>query len=564
MIRLRHMVAITTIAMTMTAFQTAYAESSIIEFPATLKPVSSVRAEAAQSLRSYSRETPKKAPARVSIPGVISELPEGAEYFDYNRDGVGFYYLYGSVSSEYLVARQSEIYICGSDVYLKNPVIELPTDTYIKGTLTEEGMTFELPQPITAYEWDGIWYYTYASMLDLGENPETGNLSYFKPGNDEENRLVLYRDSENPDKFAMDKDYGNLRILGTIDDYDYWSGYGEYDVIYTPFNTPLVTPPADLKTENYIVAWKTASARMVEIGIDGTECYVKGLSRYAPEGWIKGEYLDEKIVLKSGQYVGINYDWDLRSRLFFKGAHIGPVWSEYYGDYIDLPIADEEVVLSYDSATRTYSTEGVIGFTTGDAPDAVFYEYYIAPSYRFQPADISLIPAKPIFKDYYPLSSMDGQCLHFIIPDLNVDGYLLPHDDLYYRIWVNGEPYVWEQTEYPTIPEPTMEWMPVDMDDFWDFMTHEDYISIVVYVEGMETFGVQSSFYDGGQRYESEVMTFRVDDPTSIEDLDGASIKAVKYYDMSGREVASPESGIYIKKIIFEDNTVKTFKTAVR
>lgn len=569
MIKIRLMTVIAACATFLTALPDNTG-NEIVEFSPNLKP------ENTQRRIEKTQDEPHMAPAlhpslrknasREAIPGIITELPADAEYFDYNRDGIAFYYNYGTVYSEYLVARQSEIYICGSDVYLKNPVIDYPTDTYIKGKIDEEGMTFDLPQAISAYEWDGQYYYTYASMLELTDNPETGNLTYGTLEDGEMNRLVFYRDTENTNKFIMDNQYDEGRILGTIDNYMYWTGFGEYNVVYTAFDTPLITPPDDMETDHYIIAWKTASARMVTIGISGSDCYIQGLSYYAPEGWIKGSYKDGNIILKSDQYVGINYDWDMRSRLFFKAAKLEPVWVEWAQEYYDLPVATEEMVLTYDATTRTYSSEDVIGFTTGNAPDAQFYEYYAAPTLRFQPDDISLVPAKPIYKDYYPLESIqDAQCIHFIIPDLNVDGYLLPHDNLYYRVLVNGEPYIWERTEYPTIPEETMEWMPVDHDDWWDFMTHDDYISIVVYVAGMSTLGVQSCFYDGENRYESEVMSFNTDDPMSVESIENhGDIRDIKYYDMSGLEVTQPSKGLYIKKIVFEDATVKTSKIAVR
>ncbi|MBD5355617.1 MAG: hypothetical protein HDR88_01220 [Bacteroides sp.] len=569
MIKLRPMIVIAAYATFLTGFP-AITGNEIMEFSPSLKPEGSRRHienfKDSQNPYSNGKSTLKKNTSREAIPGIITDLPKEAVYFDYDRDGIGFYYNYGSVYSEYLVARQSEIYVCGSDVYLKNPIIDYPTDTYIKGEINEKGMIFNLPQPISAYEWNGDYYYTYASMLELTENPETGNLTYVAPDENTLNQLVFYRDEENENKFVMENEDGEDRILGTIDDYMSWTGYGEYNVVYTPFNTPLITPPADIEIEHYIIAWKTASARMVNIGISGSDCYIQGLSTYAPEGWIKGSYSDGKITLKSNQYVGINYDWDMRSRLFFKAAHLEAVWNEWYQDYYDMPVADEEMVLTYDPETRSYSSDSIIGFTTGDAANAQFYEYYANPVLRFQPDDISLVPAKPIFKEYYPLESIqDAQCIHFIIPDLNVDGYLLPHDNLYYRVLVNGEPYVWERTEYPTIPEETMEWMPVDQDDWWDFMTHDDYISIVVYVAGMSTLGVQSCFYDGENRYESEVMSFGVDDPLYVEEIKNhGEIKYVKYFDLSGYEIAQPSKGIYIKKAVFDDGTEKTSKIAVR
>lgn len=540
------------------------------EFSRNLRPTDrrELKEDKLESLRPTKEEVPssmlkKSARMEAAAPGIITELPEDAVYYDYDRDGVGYYYLYGSVNSEYLVARQSEIYIAGNDVYLKNPVIDLPTDTYIKGTIDEEGMTFQLPQPIDAYEWDGVWYYTYASMMNLA-NSESGNLTYVVPENQEENVLTFKRDKDLEGKFTMMDTDDGYRILGTSNDYDYWTGYGEYDIVYTLFDTPLVTPPAGIELKQYILPWKTASARMIHIGFDGNDCYIQGLSQFAPEGWVKGQIQDGKIVLPSGQYVGINYDWDLRSRLFFHAAEMKETWVEWAQDYYLMPDGIDDMTFNFDKTLDSYISSQTVGFTTGNAPGASFYEYFSEPTLRFQPEEISLVPATPIFKDYYPLSSSEGQCLHFIIPDLDIDGYLLNHNNLYYRVWVNGEPYVWERSEYPTIPEETMEWMHVDMDDWWDFMTHTDYISIVVYVLGMDTFGVQSCYFDGVERYESDVMTFAVDDPLSVEMVENhGEIKNVRYLDLSGKPASHPSHGLFIRMTEYSDGSVTATKVSI-
>lgn len=40
----------------------------------------------------------------------------------------------------------------------------------------------------------------------------------------------------------------------------------------------------------------------------------------------------------------------------------------------------------------------------------------------------------------------------------------------------------------------------------------------------------------------------------------GSKIKAVKYYDLSGRTVAEPSKGIFIKAVTYDDGTTKTTK----
>lgn len=567
MVRLRLILTMAAAA-TMTAAYCAKDDRIPVEFPRDMKPTShrEVRDVSLEEARASEAAIPavmkKSLKKEAAAPGIITELPADAKYLDYDRDGVGYYYMYGTVYSEFLVARQSEIYISGNDVYLKNPVIDLPTDTYIKGTVTEAGMTFQLPQPITAYEWDGTWYYTYASVMNLIDT-ETGGLSYVQPEDEADNVLVFKAVEGEEGKYVMDGMTDGKRILGTSDDYGYWTGYGEYAIVYTPFDTPLVTPPAGIELSQYIMPYKIGSARMMHFGFDGNDCYIQGLSAFAPEGWVKGTVQDGRITIPSGQYVGINYDWDMRSRLYFHAAEMGEEWVDWAQAYYPAPYGVDEMTFGYNAESQTYHSPLTVGFTTGNAPDAKFYEYFSEPTLRYQPEVISLVPATPIFKDYYPMQSSEGQCLHFTIPDLNVDGYLLDNTNLYYRVWINGEPYVWERSEYPTIYEETMEWMPVAFDDWWDFMTHEvdNYISIVVYVLGMDTFGVQSSYLDGTDRYESGIMTFSVDNPTEAEmTLRHGDVRGIRFTDLTGKPVADPANGIFVKTVVFEDGSVITSK----
>jgi hypothetical protein len=97
--------------------------------------------------------------------------------------------------------------------------------------------------------------------------------------------------------------------------------------------------------------------------------------------------------------------------------------------------------------------------------------------------------------------------------------------------------------------------------------------SLSVYSEGFETIGVQTIYRpEEGKEIRSNLIEYVVETGDILvngESTAGvsniAADKAVKsevYYDLTGRRVVNPENGLYIKKVTYEDNTVKVSKIA--
>lgn len=81
----------------------------------------------------------------------------------------------------------------------------------------------------------------------------------------------------------------------------------------------VVTPPSDLQVENYRLmgyifdgnGWEQVS-RLIKLGIDGSDVYLKGFSVYLPEAWIKGTISsDGSTVTFPMQYYGNYSGYDL-------------------------------------------------------------------------------------------------------------------------------------------------------------------------------------------------------------------------------------------------------------
>ena len=81
---------------------------------------------------------------------------------------------------------------------------------------------------------------------------------------------------------------------------------------------------------------------------------------------------------------------------------------------------------------------------------------------------------------------------------------------------------------------------------------------------GFDTIGVQSVYKYNGTETRSEIVTIdRI--PMAVDAVDAdRNITNVKYYDLTGREVAEPASGIFLKRVTFDDGSVTTSKKVIR
>lgn len=63
----------------------------------------------------------------------------------------------------------------------------------------------------------------------------------------------------------------------------------------------------------------------------------------------------------------------------------------------------------------------------------------------------------------------------------------------------------------------------------------------------------------------SVTVNYIYQDPTGINtNVAEQKLNSVSYYDLSGRKVSHPESGVYVKKMTYADGTVKSQKVAVK
>lgn len=508
----------------------------------------------------------KKAPSKINTPEDVITSVEGTRQ-DMTLIGSGYDVFWGYVMEyEDQQSASHVVYGDNDEVYIYNILPTTPTESYIKGIKTGDKIVVDLPQTVF---WDDEYMDGYnVNICEYYEIEEDGEV-YFDYAPLEGESLV-FSVAEDGSMKAEDLDIEH-RLLGfTYCTDDYWAGYGVWDLSLEPFNDTLVTAPSDIEVSkdfwNYVCSslgygWNVSFAQ------GGEEVYFQGLSEVIPEAWVKAtvdyDNTEAHVYIDQNQYVGIYYGY----YVYTKCAKILVDEEEGY-EYYELMPDDYrfELVWDYEEETMV-PKDPTVSLLFNIAKDEV---YYIDELYEFV---LSIndgyegTPARPYNLDYYDYMQDYGfSVFEFYLPALSTEGELLQASDLGFVVYIDGEEWTFDADEY-MLDEPMVE-IP------WEFDNEETILkffgscrhAVYLFVEGITTLGVQSVYRYDGEETRSEIVTLDIEgDPSGVAAVGaGKKVADVKYYDLSGRQVADPGEGIFVKRVTFEDGTVATFKKAIK
>lgn len=500
-----------------------------------------------------------KAPAKVNSSADVITEAEGKKQ-DVKITGSGIT-IFGSwlmlyENTEYA---SNVVYGDNDEVYIYNIIPDAITDTYVKGVKKDDKVVVELPQTVVFY--DDYGYGLNVNICVAGEEGSE-NLDYVAA----DDATLIFSVKEDGSMVAEGLSQDRILTLTWTDD-DSWYYYSTWDLTIEPFNATPVVAPADIEvSENfwsYIgesigYGWNVSWLQ----GYD--EVYFKGLSPNMPDALVKAtvEYDDSEAILSiaQNQYIGKYYDYYF---VFTKCAQI-VVDEEGYEDYAFMP--DDyvyQLVWDYEEMTLKPKDPNVVLLlntsTTSVSPLETLEDFVMQhqESYEGTPQN----PRDLMFLDY-----MDdyGECdFYFDVPALSTDGDLLLTENLSYVIYVDDEEWEFDADDY-YLDESMVE-IP------WSFQSDFilQYVGIthvaLFFAEGISTIGVQSIYRYDGEETRSEIVTIDVDDPVAVDAVNaGKKVASVKCYDVAGREVANDATGVVIKRVVYEDGTVGSFKKIVR
>lgn len=481
-------------------------------------------------------------------------LPEGLVTEDYALDVRGYVANQEDWEDE-KIYQTVQVGFDGTDVYIQGLSYWMP-EAYVKGTLQDGQIVVPNCQYMGEDDYGYKNYFmSYVwSEEDVNYVPSDYALFYY----DVETRSIV-----------MDEEYMYAETDDPTSDilYDYW-----YSVTLTPGEA--VEPEAVEVPENLVVTEYKMSAMSVGssseddsdesngdeegsietkaysthvmVGFDGNDVYIQGLSEWLPEAWVKGTLSGDgkTVTIPSGQYLG-KYEMELfgvSDYLFISAVNLET--QEY-----------EDIVFTYDADAKTFSTAQDV-LVLNDVDDT--YEWY---------NDITLTPvvemaATPATPSVVLITTGGeyGASVQFEIPTVDVNGNEMLTSKLSYVIYVEkdgqAQKLTLEAGVYEELAEDMTE-IPYTFTDEWDIYAGGYMIYLNQGADEISSWtkiGVQSIYTGGGERHESEIGWYEIEDEVYEDGIVGVkSQNSNVIYDMQGRRVSKPTHGLYIingKKVL--------------
>ena len=302
----------------------------------------------------------------------------------------------------------------------------------------------------------------------------------------------------------------------------------------------IVTPPAGAEQMLYNFQGHDTytdkdKAFEVFVVIDNSDIYIKGLSEYLTDGWVKGTIADGVATFPAA-YMGI---------------------FEFWGDAYELNF-DGAVFTVNDDASVLTAPDGYTTSVEGEVLDE-----FINVTLTKAVAEIAT-PATPTITEF--TEDDYGHYVKMTIPAKDVDGNDIFAALLSYQLLVdrNGEQSVYEFTtdNYEFIEE-NMTVVPYNFTDYYDI----DVAGKQVYIYGDDidqwtAIGVKSIYTVGDksrETRESEIFWYQLK-PTAISEVNTNNVVETNYYDLQGRKVDANATGLLIKQMRMQDGTTRAVK----
>ena len=525
----------------------------------TTLPAPQVKAQAMSRLGGVPSGQPQRAskPARVrakaDVAGaeLVTGQPEGREVV-YNKAATAWYVYWYTVFSYQAEEGVGRLVFddATSTVWFKNPLASLATQTWLKGSLEGNTITVKTPQYIYSEEYYGETYDYYIKVLVYDENEQ----SYVVDTETDEIQFEIQEDGS-----IVQTSDGKL--LGLVDDEDYWMGYGDEAIVYTPFTAATVEEPSGLDYEKWAFVYGD-DGHFVDVSFSGSDVYVKGLYQNLPDAVVRGTVLGNKAVFDSRQYLGADEQTLYHVYFFGSTADVEIIEDEEYGDYEQTTYSPTEALtFGYDAGSKVLVAESYLLLNAGQNSANPIYAYD-SPVIRFQTGETAR-PANPVFDYFFPYDESYGYgYMEFTLPKFDVNGRLLDASRIYYNIYYDDEVVTFYPDEYTEIDEEMTD-VPYDFSDDWDFYVYGVTHGVYIYATGFERVGVQALYKDGETVLASDIVYYGED--TAVERLESVAQPVREVFtDLAGRTLARPAKGLNVKTVTYADGTSRSYKLVVR
>ena len=457
----------------------------------------------------------------------------------------------------------------GDDAYIKNiATIANNMNTYVKATL--QGDVLVLPMNQTVYEFDDFEPDEEEYAVNMGllrplfsRAQETNELMlWYEFSNDyptlsysvsadgvltltmpERKYDISQEDAEIQSAYRSIPPYAVGYYYNNDLGWNGWLGYCDLEQVYYPFNYEAPVIPDGLTWNTFTYINGQGLGVIAQVAETEDNVYVKGLSAYLPGATFMAEKIENgtKMQVPNGQFIGVEYG------LYYVITNIGEMgFVQGRPSIVEAP-QDEmpTFILNRDENGKLLSIEADPDLTTFlvfDDDPGYFYDMDSFPNLVLTAQDeFNGTPCTPTEVSYYNYTNWLGaNFIFFQLSPFADNGDIINTNKLYYSVFVNGDPVEFEQTEglnlkdeeiimYKGINKPTM-LVPYHFANDIDLYEDSGGTFIVgLYVEGIETVGVEAVYTGGDEITISQLVTIDVETgEQTITEGSNAKVESLK------------------------------------
>ena len=522
---------------------------------------------------------------------------------NYVRYGAGYFPYMGQVYQYFEDTEPSpSTIVYGSDnkIYFKD-LMDFSWISYVEGTISGNTITVKLPQTlfIEEYSWaDEPYYHNLCVLTQKGEGSNMGfspdpDITEVTYTIDESNNITLNplpegkalglttyyvgKIYDTPEDEEANNDNYTLGWLSS------WSGAADFKQIFKPLGMEMIEWPAGLDATQYQVVINGYNYP-INVGFQDNYMYIRGLgdSSYVDNFVIRADVKDGMISIPQNQYIGI-FSWDNEMVVTKCGYQKG-------GNII---FADDNVSFDFNVDTDLHTLTPVdsdlylcfaymLQLDSNTGQNGIVYTFYFKDFSIIYQESYPGVPSNPrnLRYDNSSFAAYGYNSIIFEMLSYSTEGNVILTGDLYYSIYIDDELITFEYepgtelgeySKYYLLPEPTSEvpFLFTNDNEFytWDEIERE----VGFYYDGVTTVGVQAIYYCNGKKTESDIVTLNLETgevtniPAGVGAVSlGTEVKSVEYFDLSGRKVAYPQNGIFVKRSTLSDGKVVTSKVALK
>ena len=511
--------------------------------------------------------------ANADASAIIRDQPEGklldnmiTSYGGYTRN-----WLYGlmDVTTDGGVGKIVE----GNDgnIYIYNLPTNLSADSWVKAERANGDTIVIHRQLIDQREGsDAIYDYYLTKLVWVYTDTATGEGKFVEATGDTDMKLlysngVLSSIEENKDPY--EEGHYALGAVYTTDGETYtWEGNTNWNLHFEALTDAKLNLPESATLEtitvDYINANGTPTSEQTKAAFVGNDVY---LNVFDATTFIKGTINGDKLVFKSGQYLGI---YSKMYHLFFTGQQYYTVKDETTGQEYETAKVIDELVFDYDASNRSFSTQDALVINVGKKTARLYLTSLRAPKFYFF-EETPATPADPIITNYNATYSQWGyNALQFTIQATDVDGRFIVPEKVTWQAYVDDEPLIFSPDDYSGLKEEMEEipygWSDPGFDIYTSFFT--------LYFEPAKNVGIQTIYRGAGEERRSNIVYYDIttgqivkispEEALAIKSVTSKNEKnGVSYFDAAGRKVSSNAKGLVIMRMTTADGVCRSVTT---